>query len=181
MERTPLVIAVALVALAGLATGLAKAYSGNEYRVLTVLWVNTTPVHPGDLGEPLTALTKVGCGDAVAAVYGYRSGEPLLIVIYGVADRPASSLRDALSCPKRLMPCLSAVGLGDIVEKLDKQLAELSSRNTSSATSAAETTMHNQCTRSGYGGAFSALLFILGLVTGFITARMLGRRHRAAS
>jgi hypothetical protein len=86
-----------------------------DYRLLLVVGINSTSIEPGEMDNPLTPLTKVGCGSAVAIVYGYRSGEPLIVAIYGTNE---SSLVDASGCVDALRPCLSSAGVGWVADEI---------------------------------------------------------------
>ena len=171
-----LVILPALALLGTMATG----HSEELYKPITSVLINSTKINPAIINEPLTPLTKVDCGKAVAIVYGYESGKPLLVVIYGEEGiYHKQVLADALSCPKRLLPCLSAAGLSYVAKELEQKV--LSLNNTPVFTNATrESTMPTR--HSGYD---ELLLVGLGLITGFtaglLVARLKAPRYPAPS
>ena len=167
-----LVILPALALLSAIAIG----YSEESYTPIISVLINSTKISPAIIAEPLTPLTKVDCGKAVAIVYGYESGKPLLVVIYGEEGiYHKRVLADALSCPKRLLPCLSAAGLSYVAKELEQKVLSLNktSLHTNATGEAAMPTRHN---------SYDELLLIgLGLVTGLLVARLKAPRYRGPS
>ena len=165
----PYLALVILPALALLGI-IATSRSEGLYMPITSVLINSTKISPVAIDEPLTPLTRVDCGKAVAIVYGYETGKPLLVIIYGeksIYDKHV--LVDALSCPKRLLPCLSAAGLSYVAKELERKV--LSLNNASVPTNATEET--TILTRhSGYD---ELLLVGLGLAIGFALALLVAR------
>ncbi|BEP17233.1 hypothetical protein PYJP_05850 [Pyrofollis japonicus] len=144
-----------------------------DYHLLLVVGINSTSIEPGEMGNPLIPLTKVGCGSAVAIVYGYRSGEPLIVAIYGANE---SSLMDASGCVNALRPCLSSAGVGWVADEILEKI-----RAAGKPVEANTTTSHATLSIKESGISKNACLATISVLVLLLTASIVALLRRRTS